>query len=57
MSINAWPGPGGTRRLPCLRCSSKFTSEGRHNRLCPTCNEWARLRHEVATVLAGLPSA
>ena len=34
---NAWPG--GSRRIPCLRCSKKFLSAGRSQRICPRCRE------------------
>lgn len=50
-SRNAWPG--GRLRIACLRCQGTFLSEGKHNRLCAACNEWARVRHEVAAVLIG----
>jgi|GEM_PF-4263132 Zn finger protein HypA/HybF involved in hydrogenase expression len=31
-------------RMPrhCLRCAAPFMAAGRHNRLCPTCNSFAR---------------
>ena len=34
------PPPGTTKRR-CLRCDDEFDSEGTHNRLCPTCAEYA----------------
>lgn len=29
------------KRRPCLRCGATFTSEGAHNRLCNSCQQYA----------------
>jgi len=26
-------------KIPCLRCKTKFASEGKHNRICPSCKK------------------